>query len=84
MVFAILLLMAALSLLALKLCGKLNRMALELAVIIVLAGVAGYVWQGSPNYPSSPVEPAIHRLKASLKVEVVRALIHLRLSFEKT
>jgi uncharacterized membrane protein YqjE len=60
MVFAILLLMAALSLLALKVSGKLNRMALELAVIIVLAGVAGYVWQGSPNYLSSPVEPAIH------------------------
>lgn len=72
MVFAILLLMAAFSLLALKLCGKLNRMALELAVIIVLAGVAGYVWQGSPNHPSSPVEPAIHRLKASLKVEPQR------------
>jgi uncharacterized membrane protein YqjE len=83
MVFAILLLMAALSLLALKLSGKLNRMALELAVVIVLAGVAGYVWQGSPNYSSSPVEPEIHRLKASIKVEVVRALIHLRLSFEK-
>lgn len=55
-VFLILLTMAALTLFALKASGKLNRTALELAGIAILIGVAGYVWQGSPNLPSSLAE----------------------------
>lgn len=59
MVYLALVIIAAATLLVLKMSKKLNRTAMELAVIAVLIGVAGYVWQGSPTLPSSPVGQAV-------------------------
>ncbi len=58
MAFFALIIMAGAVLLALRMTGKLSRNATELAVIAVLIGVAGYVWQGSPTLPSSAVGDA--------------------------
>ncbi len=55
MVLFALIFMAGLVWLALRMSKKLNRAAMELAAIAVLIGAAGYVWQGSPSLPSSPV-----------------------------
>ncbi len=55
MAFFALIIMAGAVLLALRMTGKLSHTATELAVIAVLIGVAGYVWQGSPTLPSSAV-----------------------------
>jgi len=46
---------AAISFLALYLSGKCSRLALELSGAILLVGVAGYGWQGSPDMPGHPV-----------------------------
>jgi tetratricopeptide (TPR) repeat protein len=37
--------------------GKLPRAGFELALAAALIGIAGYVWQGSPTQPGSPVQP---------------------------
>jgi hypothetical protein len=41
----------------LKLSGRLSRTALELALVAMLVGLAGYAWQGSPTMSESP---AVH------------------------
>jgi cytochrome c-type biogenesis protein CcmH len=46
---------AGLSFLALYLSRCCSRMALELSGAILLIGVAGYAWQGSPDMPGHPV-----------------------------
>ena len=46
---------AALALSALHLSGRCSRLALELAAALLLAGLAGYGWQGSPDLPGHPV-----------------------------
>jgi uncharacterized membrane protein YfbV (UPF0208 family) len=38
----------------LKLSGRLSRTALELALVAMLVGLAGYAWQGSPTMSESP------------------------------
>jgi len=52
---------AALSLLALHLSGRCSRLALELGAAMLLAGIAGYGWQGSPDLPGHPVHHAASR-----------------------
>lgn len=47
-------LFAALALGALHLSGRCSRLALELAAALLLAGLAGYAWQGSPGMPGEP------------------------------
>mgnify|MGYP001342111309 CR=1 FL=1 len=47
-------LMAALALGALHRSGRCSRLALELAAALLLAGLAGYAWQGSPAMPGQP------------------------------
>lgn len=49
---------AALAWGALYLSGRCPRMALELAAALLLVGIAGYAWQGSPDMPGNPVHPA--------------------------
>lgn len=51
--FAIIL--AGLSLLALLVSGRLSRAALEMAVAFLIAALAGYAWQGSPDLPGHSV-----------------------------
>jgi hypothetical protein len=46
--------MAALALGALHRSGRCSRLALELAAALLLAGLAGYAWQGSPAMPGQP------------------------------
>ena len=46
---------AALALLALWLSKRASRLALELAGALLLVGLAGYAWQGSPTMPGNPV-----------------------------
>jgi len=46
---------AALSLVALWRSKRANRLALELAGALLLVGLAGYAWQGSPSMPGNPV-----------------------------
>lgn len=46
---------AALSFLALYLSRRCTRMALEIGAAILLLGLAGYAWQGSPDMPGHPV-----------------------------
>jgi NhaP-type Na+/H+ or K+/H+ antiporter len=41
----------------LKLSRRLSRTALELALVAMLVGLAGYAWQGSPALSESP---AVH------------------------
>jgi len=55
-VFAIL--FAAVAFAALWLSGKCSRMALELGGAMLLVGLAGYAWQGSPDMPGNPVSSA--------------------------
>jgi hypothetical protein len=52
-IFAICL--AGLTVLGLYLSGRCSRLALELGVAMLLAGIAGYGWQGSPDMPGHPV-----------------------------
>ncbi|SFG48977.1 hypothetical protein SAMN05518801_13411 [Novosphingobium sp. CF614] len=47
--------LAGLSLLALLASGRLPRAALEMAVAFLIAGLAGYAWQGSPDQPGHAV-----------------------------
>jgi cytochrome c-type biogenesis protein CcmH len=42
---------AALTFAALMRSRLLNRTALEITVVAILIGLAGYAWQGSPNLP---------------------------------
>jgi len=46
---------AGLIFLALWRSGRCSRQALELSGAILLVGVAGYAWQGSPDMPGQPV-----------------------------
>jgi cytochrome c-type biogenesis protein CcmH len=46
---------AALAFVALYLSRRCSRMALEIAAVALLIGVAGYGWQGSPDMPGQPV-----------------------------
>ena len=48
---------AALAFAALWLSGMASRRALELAGALLLAGIAGYAWQGTPELPGKPVHP---------------------------
>ena len=52
---------AALSLCALWLSGRCSRLALEMAAAALLAGIAGYGWQGSPDMPGKPVTHTVSR-----------------------
>jgi len=49
---------AVLAFLALYLSRSCSRLALELSVAILLVGIAGYAWQGSPDLPGHPVQRA--------------------------
>ena len=53
--WAFAILFAALSFAGLWLSGKCSRMALELAGAMLLVGLAGYAWQGSPDMTGNPV-----------------------------
>jgi cytochrome c-type biogenesis protein CcmH len=46
---------AGLSFMALYLSRRCSRLALELSGAILLVGMAGYAWQGSPDLPGNPV-----------------------------
>ncbi len=46
---------AGLTFIALARSGRCSRLALELSGAILLAGVAGYAWQGSPDMAGHPV-----------------------------
>ena len=48
-------LFAALALGGLHLSGRCPRLALEIAAAALLAGLAGYAWQGSPDMAGAPV-----------------------------
>ncbi|HEY6869804.1 MAG TPA: hypothetical protein VI199_08610 [Novosphingobium sp.] len=59
-VFAVVL--AALVLLGLQASGRCSRLALEIAAAALLAGLAGYGWQGSPDLAGRPVAaPSVAR-----------------------
>ncbi|MEQ1547059.1 MAG: hypothetical protein ABL918_00255 [Chakrabartia sp.] len=45
----------AMTLGGLKLSGRLNRTAFELAIVAGLIGLAGYAWQGAPSLGGSPI-----------------------------
>lgn len=47
--------LAAIALAALWLSRLCSRLALELALALLLAGLAGYAWQGNPQMPGHPV-----------------------------
>jgi len=49
--WVIAILFAALAWLALYASGRCSRLALEIAAAALLAGLAGYGWQGSPGLP---------------------------------
>ncbi len=49
---------AVLTFLGLHLSKMCSRVALEIAGAAILAGVAGYAWQGSPGMPGHPVAQA--------------------------
>lgn len=49
------LLFAALSVVALWRSGRCSRLALEMAGAVILVGLAGYAWQGSPDMAGHPV-----------------------------
>lgn len=51
-------LLCALALGALRLSGRCSRLALELSAALLLAALAGYAWQGSPDLPGQPTPPA--------------------------
>ncbi len=46
---------AALSFAALWFSGRCSRMALEIGGAVILVGIAGYGWQGSPDMAGHPV-----------------------------
>jgi hypothetical protein len=48
-------LFTALAFAALWFSGRCSRLALELAGALLLVGLAGYAWQGSPQLPGNPV-----------------------------
>jgi cytochrome c-type biogenesis protein CcmH len=48
-------LFATITLGGLKLSGRLNRTAFELAVVAGLISLAGYAWQGAPSLGGSPI-----------------------------
>lgn len=56
LVFA--LVFAALVLGALYLSGKCSRQALEIVGALLMCGIAGYAWQGSPDMAGHPVTKA--------------------------
>lgn len=47
-------LFTALAFAALWFSGRCSRLALELAGALLLVGLAGYAWQGSPQLPGAP------------------------------
>jgi cytochrome c-type biogenesis protein CcmH len=47
--------LAVLTLAGLKLSGRLDRTAFELAIVAALFGIAGYAWQGTPSLAGSPI-----------------------------
>ncbi|MDE2568735.1 MAG: hypothetical protein KGM93_07450 [Sphingomonadales bacterium] len=46
--------LAAAVLLGLLLAGRCSRAALELVLVALLVGIAGYGWQGHPDLPGRP------------------------------
>jgi cytochrome c-type biogenesis protein CcmH len=52
---------AALTFAALYFSRRCSRLALELSGAILLIGVAGYAWQGSPDMPGNPISHAVVR-----------------------
>ena len=56
---------AALALAGLHLSGRCPRPALELAAALLLAAIAGYGWQGSPDLPGNPAAAGQPRHDAS-------------------
>ena len=51
--------LAGLTMLGLYLSGRCSRLALELGVAMLLAGIAGYGWQGSPDLQGHPVSHTV-------------------------
>ncbi len=47
--------LAALTLGGLILSGRCSRLALEVIAAMILAGLAGYAWTGSPDQAGDPV-----------------------------
>jgi len=47
--------LAALTLGGLALSRRCSRIALEVIAAMILAGLAGYAWTGSPDQPGDPV-----------------------------
>ena len=47
--------LTALSFAALWFSKRCSRLALELAGALLLVGLAGYAWQGTPQMPGNPV-----------------------------
>ncbi|MGF7147378.1 tetratricopeptide (TPR) repeat protein [Sphingomonas zeicaulis] len=52
--------------------GRLPKGGLEYVAAALLLGVAGYAWQGHPNLPGSPVQPATPDLGGELMVTAER------------
>jgi cytochrome c-type biogenesis protein CcmH len=52
---------AILTFAGLYLSGRCTRVALEISGAILLVGVAGYAWQGSPEMAGNPVSQAAQR-----------------------
>ncbi len=48
---------AVITWLALYFSKRCSRLALELSAAVLLIGIAGYGWQGSPDMPGNPVGP---------------------------
>lgn len=42
--------------------GRCSRAAFELVVAALLAGVAGYAWQGHPDLPGRPLDAAANQV----------------------
>lgn len=55
---AIAFLLAGAVLLGLLVSGRCSRAALELVLVALLVGIAGYGWQGHPDLPGHPFAPA--------------------------
>ena len=55
--YIIALTLAALAWLVLYASGRCSRLALEIAAAALLAGLAGYGWQGSPGLPGQVALP---------------------------
>ena len=47
--------LAAATFAALWLSGRVSRLGLELAGAMIIVGLAGYAWQGSPDLPGKPI-----------------------------